>query len=186
MTRRTPHKTASRLRRALRLFRKREDGNATVEFAIVIPAFLFLLMNTVELGMITIQQSMLERALDQTVRGLRLSTGVPKQHNEIRDEVCRRSGFIRNCGTSLRLEMVQVDPYAWTPVDPVPDCINRVEDVQPVRNFVTGDSNELMFIRACMAMKPVFPHWGLADDMDNDADGRIRLYATSAFVQEPR
>ncbi|MFS4582548.1 TadE/TadG family type IV pilus assembly protein [Phaeobacter sp. C3_T13_0] len=180
------HKGATRIRRAIRLFRKHEDGNATVEFALVIPAFLFLLMNTVELGMITIQQSMLERALDQTVRGLRLSTGTPKQHNEIRNEVCSRSAFIRNCGTSLRLEMVQVDPYAWTAVDPEPDCINRVEDVQPVRNFVTGDSNELMFIRACMAMQPVFPHWGLADDMDNDADGRIRLYATSAFVQEPR
>ena len=186
MTRRNQHQKASRLRRALRLFRKREDGNATVEFAIVIPAFLFLLMNTVELGMITIQQSMLERALDQTVRGLRLSTGVPKQHNEIRDEVCRRSGFIRNCGTSLRLEMVQVDPYAWTPVDPVPDCINRVEDVQPVRNFVTGDSNELMFIRACMKFNPIFPTWGLGSHLSKDEDGRINLIASSAFVQEPR
>ncbi|WP_293573100.1 TadE family protein [Phaeobacter sp.] len=171
---------------ALRRFRDREDGTATVEFAIVIPSFFFILMNTVELGLITIQQSMLERALDQTVRELRLSTGAAKQHNEIRDEVCQRSGFIDDCATSLRLEMVQVDPYAWTPVNPEPDCINRVEDVQPVRNFINGDSNELMFIRACMAFNPVFPFWGLASHMDTDADGRLRIYATSAFVQEPR
>ena len=177
---------ATRALNGLRRFRQREDGTATIEFAIVIPAFLFLLMNTVELGLITIQQSMLERALDQTVRDLRLGTGAAQQHNEIRDAVCQRSPFIRNCETSLRLEMVQVDPFAWTPINPEPDCINRIEDVQPVRAFINGDSNDLMFIRACLSFKPAFPHWGLADDMDTDVDGRIRLYATSAFVQEPR
>lgn len=171
---------------ALRRFRRREEGNASVEFAIVIPAFLMALMSTVELGMINLRHSQLERALDQTVRDIRLATGANHQHDDIRDAICTRSGFIDNCATSLRLEMIRIDPFNWSPVDPEPDCINRIEDVQPVRNFISGKSNELMLLRACMKFKPVLPTWGLGKSLHKDADGRISLFATSAFVQEPR
>ncbi|WP_241479123.1 TadE/TadG family type IV pilus assembly protein [Leisingera sp. ANG-M1] len=170
----------------LRRFRAHEDGNATVEFAIVIPAFLMILMSTVELGLINLRHSQLERALDQTVRNIRLSTGAAHSHNAIRDEVCQRSGFIDDCSTSLRLEMVQADPFNWSPISETADCVNRIEDVQPVRNFTSGQSNELMLIRACMKFKPVFPTWGLGGSLYKDGDGRISLIAASAFVQEPR
>ncbi|MFW8594851.1 TadE/TadG family type IV pilus assembly protein [Cribrihabitans neustonicus] len=170
----------------LRRFRTREDGNATVEFAIVIPAFLMILMSTVELGLINIRHSQLERALDETVRSMRLSTGADMTHNQIRDQVCTRSGFIEDCTTSLRLELLQMDPFAWTGIDPVPDCVDKIENVQPVRNFQNGRSNELMVVRACMKFKPIFPAWGLGGSLGKDADGRISLTAASAFVQEPR
>ncbi|WIY23817.1 TadE/TadG family type IV pilus assembly protein [Parasedimentitalea psychrophila] len=175
-----------RIQQSLRQFRSRENGNVTVEFAIVVPLFLMILMSTVELGLITIKQSMLERALDMTVRDLRLGTGADQQHDDIRDAICSRSGFIDSCDTSLRLEMVQVDPFNWTGIDASPDCINAVEDVQPVRSFISGQSNELMFIRACMKFAPVFPQWGLGDSLDKDSGGRVSLFASSAFVQEPR
>ena len=176
----------SRFSRTLRRFRRREDGSATVEFAIVIPAFLLILMSTVEMGLINIRHSQLERALDQTVRTLRLSTGANLSHDQIRNEICTRSGFIDDCGTSLRVELRQMDPYSWTDPPAIADCVNRVEDVQPVREFQNGQSNELMLIRACMKFKPVFPSWGLGGSFHKDADGRISLMAASAFVQEPR
>lgn len=170
----------------LRAFRRADDGNATVEFAIIIPVFLMILMSTVELGLINVRQSQLESALDQTVRGIRLSTGAPTEHDAIRDQVCQLSGFIDNCETSLRLEMVRLDPFNWSGVNPNPDCVNREEDVQPVRSFVSGQSNELMLIRACMKFKPAFSSWGLGGSLGKDADGRVSLFASSAFVQEPR
>lgn len=176
----------SRLLDGLRRFRDCEDGSSTVEFAIVIPAFLMILMSTVELGLINIRHSQLERALDETVRTLRLSTGANLTHNQIRDEICTRSGFIEDCTTSLRLELVQMDPYNWTALPAAADCVDRVENVQPVRSFRNGLSNELMVIRACMKFNPVFPTWGLGGSIEKDADGRISLFAASAFVQEPR
>jgi Flp pilus assembly pilin Flp len=174
------------LQQHLRRFRQGEDGNATVEFAIFLPALLMILMSTVELGMINLRHSQLERALDQTVRDIRLSTGADQQHDDIRDAICELSGFIDNCATSLRLEMVQVDPFNWSPIDPDADCIDRIEDVQPVRNFISGQSNELMLIRACMKFSPILPTWGLGESLSKDDDGRISLTAVSAFVQEPR
>lgn len=174
------------LRRMLCRFRQQDDGTATIEFAILIPLFLMLLMSTVELGIINLRQSQLERALDVTVRDLRLSTGAVPQHNAIRDRVCTLSGFIDNCDTSLRLEMVRLDPFAWVNVNPSPDCITQIQDVQPVRTFTAGQSNELMLIRACMQFKPLFSNWGLGKSLVKDGDGRVSLFASSAFVQEPK
>ncbi|TNJ41811.1 TadE/TadG family type IV pilus assembly protein [Phaeobacter sp. B1627] len=170
----------------LRRFREADDGNATIEFAILFPLMLLVLFASVELGLITVRQIMLERAMDMTVRDIRLGTGGNMQHDDIRDRICARSGFIDDCATSLRLEMVQLDPFAWGGVNSDPDCVSVIEEVEAVTTFVNGGSNDLMFLRACMSFDPVFPHWGLADSMQKDGQGRIRLYASSAFVQEPK
>ncbi|MEW2911352.1 TadE family protein [Leisingera sp. JC11] len=176
----------NRIQTALRRFRLREDGNASLEFALVIPGFLLILMSTIELGMINLRHSQLERALDQTVRDIRLNTGVDMQHDALRNTICERSGFIQECSTSLRLEMVRLDPFNMASIDQTPDCLNLVEEVQPVRSFENGQSNELMFVRACMKFDPLFPTWGLGKNLHKDADGRVQLIASSAFVQEPR
>ncbi|OIQ29832.1 MAG: pilus assembly protein TadE [Alphaproteobacteria bacterium MedPE-SWcel] len=170
----------------LRRFREADDGNATIEFAILFPLMLLVLFASVELGLITVRQIMLERAMDLTVRDIRLGTGGNMQHDDIRDSICARSGFIDDCATSLRLEMVQLDPFAWGGVNSEPDCVSAIEEVEAVTTFENGGSNDLMFLRACMSFDPVFPHWGLADSMQKDSEGRIRLYAASAFVQEPK
>ncbi|KUP92066.1 TadE/TadG family type IV pilus assembly protein [Tritonibacter horizontis] len=176
----------ARLVTRLRRFRAADEGNATIEFAVLFPLMLLVLFASVELGVITVRQIMLERAMDTTVRDIRLGTGGNMQHDDIRDTICARSGFIDDCETSLRLEMVQLDPFEWTGVGAEPDCVNSVEEVDAVTTFRNGGSNDLMFLRACMSFDPLFPHWGLADSMQKDGDGRIRLYAASAFVQEPK
>lgn len=180
------HRFPTILTAPLRRFRRREEGTATIEVAILLPVFMMILMSTVELGVINLRQSQLERALDITVRGIRLSTGSVPQHNTIRDQVCTLSGFIDDCESSLRLEMVQLDPFDWTGVNPVPDCVNQITNVQPVRTFTAGQANELMLVRACMKFKPMFSSWGLGNSLDKDDDGRVSLFASSAFVQEPR
>lgn len=174
------------LPRALRRFRRDEAGNATVEFAILFPVMLVILFSSVELGVITLRQVLLERAMDITVRDIRLGTGSDMQHNEIRDSICNYSGFPGQCDVSLKLEMVQIDPFNWTPISGTADCVDSVEEVDAVTQFVNGDSNDLMFLRACLSLDPLFPYWGLADAFEKDGDGRIRLYAASAFVQEPK
>ena len=170
----------------LRRFRRQTDAVVTVEFAILMPLYFMFLTSTVELGMVILRQSQLERAVDIVVRDIRLTTGAALQHDVVRDQICAVSGFIDNCATSLRLEMVQLDPFAWAGVDPQPDCISKPEEILPVRSFPdSGDSNDLMLIRACMRFKPMFSGWGLGEDIA-DPEGLVSLIATSAFVQEPR
>ena len=171
---------------SLRRFFRAEDGSATVEFAITFPAMLFMLLSGIELGLVGLRHAALERAMDMTVRDIRLGTGSAPQHDEIKDLICARAGFIKECQTNLKLEMVQLDPFNWGGLDETPDCTDRSEEVAPVRSFVNGQSNELMVLRACAKIDPIFPTVGLGKNMVKDAAGQYALVSTTAFVQEPR
>ncbi len=175
-----------RLGRKLRRFWRAEDGNATIEFAITFPAIITIMLSGLELGFVTFQQSMLERAMDLTVRDIRLGTGTAPQHDDIKAMVCDRAAFISDCNSSLRLEMVQVDPRDWSGISATPDCTDRSEEVSPVRNFVNGQENDLMVLRACAKIDPIFPTTGLGMNMNKDAYGQYSLVSTTVFVQEPR
>ena len=59
----------------LRRFRRSERGAATIEFVITFPALLMMLASAVDLGFISLRHSMLESAMDQVVRDIRLGTG---------------------------------------------------------------------------------------------------------------
>ncbi|WP_428928464.1 TadE/TadG family type IV pilus assembly protein [Marinibacterium sp. SX1] len=172
--------------RFLRRFGRSESGSSTIEFVITVPAMLMMLCSAVDLGFVTLRQGMLERAMDQVVRDIRLGTGSAPQHDEIKDLICTRAGFIADCGTSLRLEMIQIDPHDWQPPDSAADCTDKSEDVAPVRNFVNGLDNQLMIMRACVKVDPVFANFGLGANLAKDGAGQYSLISSTAFVQEPR
>lgn len=173
-------------RSMLNRFWRSQSGSATVEFAITFPAVITVLLSGIELGFVTLQHSMLERALDLTVREIRLGTGSAPQHDDIKNMICARTGFIADCGANLRLEMIQVDPRNWTVIDATPDCTDRSAEVAPVRSFVNGQENDLMILRVCAKINPVFPTTGLGKNMVKDDFGQYALVSTSVFVQEPR
>jgi Flp pilus assembly pilin Flp len=174
------------LRSFLRRFIRSEKGSATVEFAITFPAILFLMLSGIELGMVSFQHSMLERAMDMTVRDIRLGTGTAPQHDEIKGLICDRAAFITDCDTNLRLEMIQIDPRNWSQISTEADCTDKSEEVLPVRNFVNGMENELMILRACAKISPIFPTSGLGKSIAKDSAGQYALVSSTAFVQEPR
>lgn len=167
-------------------FHRDEAGNATIEFVIMFPLFISLTLAAVEMGITTIRQATLERAVDLTVRDIRLGTGTAPQHDEIKDLICERTPMIPNCGTSLRLEMIRIEPNAFSPPPATPDCTDKSEEVSPVRAFRHGMDNELMILRACAKFKPIFPLSGIGYKLDKDNAGETALTVTTAFVQEPR
>jgi hypothetical protein len=170
----------------LRRFTKAEDGQIVVEFAIMFPIFLTILIGSVELGIMTLRSAMLERALDISVREVRLSTGHPLSYVELKQSICDNFQQLDNCQTALTLEMIQVDPRNWDFDDQGAICSDRSEEIEPVTAFVAGLDNELMILRACVKYAPMFPTTGLAPSLTTDSAGDISLVAKSAFVQEPR
>lgn len=170
----------------MRRFFRREDGTATIEFCILfIPMFSMVIM-AAELGMIHTRYAMLERAVDATVRDIRLGTGTAPSHDQIRDVICGRAGYIDDCENDLRIEMVLLDPFQWTNPPTDVDCIDETEEVNDPREFANGGSNQLMFMRVCAKYDPILPHIGMADHWTLDGAGQYALVTTSAFVQEPR
>lgn len=171
--------------RWFRRYRRDEQGSMTVEFAIWFPFFLFFIYSTVELGLITMRHSMLERGLDIAVRDIRLGTGNAPQHDDIKTTICENAIIIPACESNLRLEMVPTDMRDWTSLPPDPDCTDRAEEARPVREFTPGTSNQMMLLRACLKIQPLSPTSQLVEYMQRDSAGDISILVTSAFVQEP-
>ena len=175
--------------RHLRAWLKGEQsGSATVEFVLVVPLYIALLLMSVELGFITLRHALLERGLDIAVRTVRLSTGNVPQYAQIKALVCANAYFISNCNTTLRLEMRRTDIRAYAPVGPVQceDAASPTTQPQIDATFDTsGLPNQLMQIRACYRFTPMIPQGILGQALNKDANGQAAIVSTSAFVQEP-
>ncbi|MEP2533406.1 TadE/TadG family type IV pilus assembly protein [Shimia sp.] len=167
-------------------FKRDEEGHATIEFAIMVPFLFIIMLSAIELGILTMRYAFLERGLDLVVRDIRLSTGTDFAHDTIRDEVCEHAAMIPDCSNNLKLEMITLSLREWTGVPSETVCTNRSEDVQPVTTFASGAENELMVLRVCAKVEPLFPTTGLGATFDVDSAGDYSLIASTAFVQEPR
>lgn len=170
----------------LRGFRRRDDGVASVEFVLMLPLFLTIFMASFESGLLMTRNIMLERALDLTVRELRLGSFVAPSHDTIKDAVCARTVLFEDCGTIMRLELTKVSTATWDlPAADTP-CADRDEPIQLLDPLDTGADNEMMLIRACAVFDPIFPMTGLGLKLKKDAfGGGYAIIARSAFVNEP-
>jgi hypothetical protein len=177
----------SRLKLRAAKVAREEDGTATIPFLLFLPFFMMLVISSLEMGMLMLRHVMLERALDMSVRDLRLGnfTG---DYYEFKRLVCNRAGVIPDCVNVLYIELRPVSTITWQPLSAQATCINRDEPInaqQQIDAFKPGAGDELMLIRACSKFDPIVPTTGLGFHLTWDNTGAYSLIATSAFVNEP-
>jgi Flp pilus assembly protein TadG len=163
-----------------------EDGTATIPFILFMPLYIMLVISSLEMGLLMIRHVMLERAVDLAVRDLRLGIGGTPSYDSVKSAICNNAGLIKDCMTTMHLELRPVSKATWEPLGSGPTCINRVEDPNPPVTFVPGVSNEMMLIRACVKFSPMVPSTGLGASMPKDSVGDYALVSSTAFVNEPR
>lgn len=173
------------LKIALKRWLGDETGAVVADFAIMLPIFVMFLLSSVEMGFMSFRQTMLERGLDLAVRNLRLGIVEDPSHAKVKAEICRYSGFLPDCENSLRLEMQPIDLRSYTMIPADADCVDKSEEIKPVRAFIPGGSNELMVLRACIKIAPIFPTVGLGEGIAKDGNGDMSLFSITAFVNEP-
>ncbi len=173
------------LRRTFRRALRDEDGTATIPFVIFVPFYMMLVMSSLEMGMLMIREVMLERAVDMTVRGLRLGIWTPPTHTELKRVICNEAYVIKDCMNVLLIELRPVDTTTWQPLASGPTCVDRKAVVQPVTTFNYGQGDNMMLIRACAKFDPLFPLTGLGFQLPKDNTGAYALIAATAFVNEP-
>lgn len=174
--------------RRWRRYKKDERGVLnTIEFVILFPLMLTILLTAFEFGFYQIRMVFLDRGLDLAVRDVRLNTGTSYSHATLKESICDYAGFLDDCDSQLKLEMSPVDVRGFPGLLGPADCIDASEPVQPVRQFKHGVQHQLMVLRACYKFEPVFAGLGLGQAMreNGDASGMSRMIAASAFVQEP-
>lgn len=171
--------------RGLRQFRRSEDGNGTIEFVLVLPAFILLFTSAYEAGVLSTRQVMLEHGLDATVREVRIGRIPFPTHDILTTRICDLASIIPDCEANLRLEMVRRDPRNWVAPLAAVACVDREEEGLPVINFNSGLNNELMVLRACALFDPMIPTTGLGRSIPKESGGAYGLVATSSYVMEP-
>lgn len=170
----------------IRRFAKEESGAVfLIEFVILFPLIFGVFLSSIELSVYSLRQVHLNRGLEYAVRYVRLNTRTQMTHDQIKKLVCEGAGNVSNCSTTLRLEMVKVNPRNFTPMNSDVDCIDTSLPVTPERGFTLGKQHDLMLLRACLKFDPMLPTSRLGFKFATDGSGQSAMYAVSAFVQEP-
>jgi Flp pilus assembly protein TadG len=166
-------------------FSKDPSGASAVEFALVVPIFLALVFSTLEGGWLMTRSMLLGRALDQTIRLIRIGDpDAPTSHTAMKKALCKRTLIVRNCETTVLIEMKEIRTAADMPTHAAV-CVDRGARVQPVTSFSTGSRGSIMYVRACIVSDPIVPLMGLALQFEKDGKGGYHQTAVSAFVNEP-
>lgn len=173
------------IKNTLRRFRDSDEGSATVPFALWTPLMVGIALSAVEMGALTVRHTQLERALDQTIREVKLGTGSTYTHEELKEKICGRASVLTDCVNMLHLEMIGLDMRDWTPPPETADCVDTAATVTPQRNFTAGEQHEMMLLRACYKYKPISPTSYLASSLPKDQQGYTALVSTGTFVHEP-
>ncbi|MBT2131079.1 TadE/TadG family type IV pilus assembly protein [Aliiroseovarius lamellibrachiae] len=163
-----------------------EDGNATIEFVLLFPAFMTLFLTSFELGIFTMRSVLLERALDLNIRSMRLGDLSPATVDELKRRMCNEMIFFSDCTTDLAVDVRVIPTGTWTmPTGKIP-CRNRVDGVDPANLlFTLGDDQSPTLLRACLVMDPFFGTTPFIMKMPRDASGGVTMSAWSAYVAEP-
>lgn len=175
----------STLRDGLRRFWHATEGTATVEFVMVFPVIMMLLFQSIEASWIMVRSTMLDRAVDMTVRDLRLGHLPNPTNDSLRQHICGLTTGIANCTSSLMIELKPLDTTTFALPSNNAPCVDRTANIQPVTTVQQGVGDNLMLIRVCAVVDLIFPGTGLGLALPKDASGGIDLIATSAFVNEP-
>lgn len=173
------------LARHLRALWRREDGTSTMEFTLMVPAFMLIFMASFESGMLMVRHTMLERAVDMTMRELRLGHFVNPTHASLKADICSHTVIIANCNDVLKLSLEPINTTTWALPDNTPTCVDRAAAVQPVTEVNPGGAEEIMLVRVCAITDALFPTTGIGLDLAIDGQGGYGIYTETAFVNEP-
>ncbi|MCC5966011.1 MAG: pilus assembly protein [Natronohydrobacter sp.] len=162
-----------------------EDGAVTVEFVVVFPFVLSILLMAIDAGVTQLRQTFLNRSVDIVMRDVRL--GRQNQSDSIKELICNRTSMLRNCIENITVEMRPVDTINFTGLDEPIRCINRELELIPQVDFDTGvpGEQELMLVKVCVVADPFIRITGFISQLPINADGDYVLVSTNIFVKEP-
>lgn len=176
----------------LRTFLADESGEAAIEFLLVFPILFLIFTASFESSMFMARYVMFDRAVDLTVRQLRLGTFVNPTHQRVKEAICR-SGMlvdsISECMRSMKIWMQPINTNTFAMTAPPRSCVDKstkiVTDEPPANEFTAGTDNDIMLMRICMKADPMFPTTAVSVKMPVDADGSYVMLVTTSFVNEP-
>ncbi|MDZ7906770.1 MAG: pilus assembly protein [Cypionkella sp.] len=172
----------------LRHWLAREDGSTSVEFVTIMPLAVAVFLASAESGIISLRKTFLDRALEYTVRELRLGKIADTSAASLKAIICSRMTLVDNCANNLRLEMNVVSTSVATSLvmpSTTSLCIDRSAAIVPPDALNFGVANDLVLVRACLVQDIVFPTSTAQVAVGDPTNDEYQLISTTVFVNEP-
>lgn len=174
------------LRRGLRRLRA-EDGNATIEFVVLFPLIFSIFVSSVDFSIQMLRQIFLDRAVDMTIRDVRLGRFDTNGLDQMKESICANAALTPNCMATVTVELRPVTAQELATLDPRAQCVNRAANVTPVLSFTPGAGNqELMMLRACTVSNPFIVANGFILGNPRGPNDDFMAASIGIFVNEPR
>ncbi len=177
---------------ALLSFLKDDSGEATIEFLFIFPIIFLIFTASFESSMFMARYVMFERAVDLTVRQLRLGALNDPSHQSLKETICRNGMMVdstADCVASMKIWMQPINTGNFAMAAPPRSCVDKAAAIDtadpPGSQFAYGNENEIMLLRICMKADPMFPTTAVSVKMPVEPDGSYVMLVTSTFVNEP-
>jgi hypothetical protein len=177
---------------AIRFFLKDESGVAAIEFLFIFPIIFLVFTASFESSMFMARYVMFDRAVDLTVRQLRLGTLLDPSHQVLKQTICRSGMMIdslTDCVNSMKIWMQPINTATFAMAAPPRSCVDKAQPINtddpPANEFAYGTENQIMLLRICMKADPIFPTTAVSVKMPVEPDGSYVMLVTSTFVNEP-
>lgn len=170
---------------AKRFARDDTEGAATLEFVLLLPFFLTIVFMTAEVGILTGRTVLLKRGVSIAIRDIQLGINASADPQQFRETVCRNAFLIDTCIEDLKVEMVDISDTIGQDRGAIA-CRNRVDaDLEPLTVYEPGTTDDIILVRACLLVNPVFPGTGLGAALAKDElGGGYAIVALTAFMNE--
>ncbi|MEL7212738.1 MAG: hypothetical protein AAGK92_08760 [Pseudomonadota bacterium] len=171
--------------RRIKRFHQDEKGNATVEFVILFPLYMWVFISSIEAGLLMTRNAMLERGVDLVRREMRLNAAWQPTEAQLKREICNVGGMFSNCEENLRIEMTRIDPQNPIYPDATAPCVDRGEPGTTTSIISSNIQNELMLLRVCALVDPIIPNYRFSrffHQQTEDSQTRLSMMGLGSMV----
>lgn len=176
----------------LRKLLRDDRGSTPIEFVYVFPVVFLIFTVSFESSMFMARHVMLDRAVDETIRDIRLGVLRNTSHQDLKRRICSEGilvDSIDQCMQDMKIWMQPVNTGNFVMAAPPDNCVDRRQPLNltepPANEFAYGTENDIMLMRICLKEDPMFPTTAITTGMDPEPDGTYALFVTTVFVNEP-
>ena len=173
---------------AARLACDRTGAMQSLEFAMVGPIFIGLLLSLFEMGILMAKIAMLDHAVAGASKFVYIGAaqGGAISQADIGTFICEKSVLFRDCEENITVELKPIADFSSSP-DEDAECIDSNDDdaLAPVVDYQTGAGSEVMFMRVCITTDVVTPGMGLGLFLKTPDTDRAQIISSTAFMNEP-
>lgn len=164
------------------------SGAAAIEFAIIAPMFIALVLSILEAGYFFFVSSAVDQASARASRLIRTgqaqSAATPIDRAAFFDEICDVVRHFGDCSEQMTIDVSRFSDFDDLAADlSAPVCRDADDDAVDALPYNVGAQREIVRVRICFLYKPINPALGL--DLSEAADGSRKMISVSIFRNEP-